>query len=221
MRSVRRAFSALTAILFLTLANGVSASITYPPTKTVPVSDTYYGTVVADPYRWLENGKDPAVKAWAAAQSKLALGALRATPAYATYRARIRQLSRTSTVRYGLTIAGGRLFYGKYTPPQQQPTLVVRDGLGGAERTLFDPKTAHVAAGEPEPAIETVSVAPDGSKVAFTTQSGGSEAETLHVVDAATGTILPDTLPHVGGGESPVAIAWDGDGKGFLQRSGR
>jgi prolyl oligopeptidase len=216
MRKFRRDLSALAPILFLAVASSVSASTKYPPTKTVPVTDTYYGTVVADPYRWLENGKDPAVKAWAAAQSKLALSALRGTRAYATYRARIRQLSRTSTVRYGLTIAGGRLFYGKYTPPQQQPTLVVRDGLSGAERTLFDPSTAHIAAGEPEPAIETVSVAPDGSKVAFTTQSGGSEAERLHVADAATGTILPDTLPHVGGGESPVAIAWDGDGKGLL-----
>ena len=28
--------------------------------------------------------------------------------------------------------------------------------------------------------------------------------------------MLPDTVPHVGGGDSPVAIAWDGDGKGFL-----
>jgi prolyl oligopeptidase len=203
-------------MLVLLIANGATASTPYPRTKTVPVMDTYYGTVVHDPYRWLENGNDPSVKSWAAAQSKVALSALRATPAYQTYRRRITELSRTSTVRFALTIAGGRLFYGIITPPQQQPKLVVRDGIGGAERILFDPKTAHVAAGEPEPAIETVSIAPDGSKVAFTTQSGGSEAETLRIVDARTGRMLPDSVPHVGGGESPVAIAWDGNGKGIL-----
>ena len=216
MRAVRRSLSALAAVVLVTVTNGVSASTTYPPTKTVNVTDDFYGTTVADPYRWLENGKDPAVKAWAAAQSKLALGALHASPAYAHYRKRGRQLGLTSTVRYGLTIAGGRLFYQKYTPPDEHATLVVRDGLSGAERTLFDPKTAKRSAGEAEPAIETVSVAPDGSKVAFTTQTAGAEAETVHVVDAATGAMLPDTLPHVGGGESPVAIAWDGDGKGIL-----
>jgi prolyl oligopeptidase len=55
----------------------------------------------------------------------------------------------------------------------------------------------------------------DGSRVAFTTQQGGSEDETLHVIDVASGTTLVDTLPHVGGGTTPVALAWDADAKGF------
>ena len=40
-----------------------------PPTKKVPVTDTYYGIKVTDDYRWLENGNSPAVKAWVAAQN--------------------------------------------------------------------------------------------------------------------------------------------------------
>jgi prolyl oligopeptidase len=216
MRLVRRTLAVFAVAVALSSAGGASAATTYPATKTVPVVDTFYGTVVNDPYRWLENGKDPAVKTWAAAQAKLATSALRASPAYATFKKRIAQLSRTSTVRFALTIAGGRFFYGTLTPPQQQPILVVRDGLSGAERVLFDPKTFPVGKGEPEPSIQSVAIEADGSKIAFTTQSGGSEDETLHVLDVATGALLPDTLPHVGGGESPVAIAWDGDGKGFL-----
>lgn len=211
-----RLFSATLVSVVFTTTLGASAPATYPVTKIVPVATTYYHTVVNDSYRWLETGSDPAVKAWSAAQRNLALGALRASPSYAHYKRRVSELLRTSTLRSGLTIAGGRLFYETLTPPQQQPSLVVRDGLGGRERVLYDPKTARVAAGEAEPSIETVSVAPDGSKVAFTTQTGGSEAETMHVVDASTGTLLPDLLPHVGGGESPVAIAWDADGKGVL-----
>ncbi len=192
----------------------MSARPAYPPTKTVAVTDTYFGTVVADPYRWLEDPADPAVKAWAAAQTKFALDFIEGSASYPGYKTRIAELSRTSTARFGLVIRGGLLIYERQTPPQQQPQLVSRAGLGGAEQVLFDPAAA--AAGGAAPAIETVAVSPDGGKAAFTTQLGGAEDETLHVVDTASGRLLPDTVPHVGGGTSPVAIAWDGDGKGFL-----
>ncbi len=195
-------------------ANGIGARLSYPPTKTVSVDDVYFGAVVADPYRWLENGNDPQVKAWADSQTTLALGYLQATSAYPGLKARIAELERTPPVRYGLVIRGGRLFYQRETPPQAQPELMVLDRLGGAERVLFSP--AAQAVGGVPPAIETLAVSPDGTKVAFTTQFGGSEDETIHVVDAISGKMLADTVPHVGGGQSPVAMAWDGDGKGFL-----
>ncbi|MDQ6826528.1 MAG: prolyl oligopeptidase family serine peptidase, partial [Candidatus Eremiobacteraeota bacterium] len=128
--------------------------------------------------------------------------------------ARIGTLARTSTTRFDLTIANGRWFYQRLTPPQPQPELIVRDGLAGTERVLYDPVAS---AGRKTPAaIEAVFVAPDGAKVAFTTQEGGAEEETLHVVDVASGKMLTDTLAHAGGGTSPSALAWDpGDG-GFL-----
>ncbi|MBV8750106.1 MAG: hypothetical protein JO103_10375, partial [Candidatus Eremiobacteraeota bacterium] len=44
----------------------------YPPAPPGTVVDTYAGTTVTDPYRWLENPNDPAVRAWASAQSDLA-----------------------------------------------------------------------------------------------------------------------------------------------------
>jgi prolyl oligopeptidase len=90
--------------------------------------------------------------------------------------------------------------------------LISRDGESGSERVLFDP--AATATGAP-PAIASVYLSPDGWRVAFTTQHGGAEDETLHVVDVASGAMLADTLPHVGGGTTPVALAWDADGKGF------
>jgi prolyl oligopeptidase len=211
VRSLR--FAAVVATLSL-LGAGTPPPLVYPATKTVPVIDTYFGTVVADPYRWLEDGKDPEVKAWAAAETKLAVDYLEATPSYAAFKARIAALSRTSTERFGLRMRGGRLFYLRQTPPQEQAELVVRDGLRGTERVLFDPASAAVNG--VAPAIETLAVAPDGTKVAFSTQLGGSEDETVHVVDTRTGKLLADTIPHAGGGTSSLAIAWDGDGNGFL-----
>jgi prolyl oligopeptidase len=201
-------------LLALVGAAAKPARLPYPATKTVAVTDSYFGTLVADPYRWLENGNDPDVKAWGEAQTKVALDYIEAAAAYPEYKARIAALSRTSTARFRLIMRGGRLIYERQTPPQQQPQLVTRDGLNGSERVLFDPAAA--AGGGPQPSIETVAVSPDGKNVAFTTQLGGSEDQTIHVVDTATGRLLPDALPHAGGGTSPVAMTWDGDGKGFL-----
>ena len=203
----KSAFALLAAIVLF----GASP-LNYPPTPKHPVVDSYFGTRVVDPYRWLENPDDPAVKKWADAQAKLAENFIDSRKSYAFYNKRVAQLSLASTARFNLEIAGKRMIYMRQTPPQQQAQLIARDGLKGPERVLFDPATA----GSPAPAIESIFVSPDGSKVAFTTQPGGSEAEVMHVVDAATGAMLSDTIEHVGGGLSPTNLMWDADGKGFI-----
>src|SRR5476651_2102891 len=38
--------------------------LTYPPTRTVDAADIHFGVKVADPYRWLEDGKAPDVHDW-------------------------------------------------------------------------------------------------------------------------------------------------------------
>jgi prolyl oligopeptidase len=205
-------------VAFLSLAALLGAMPTglapYPPTAKIAVVDHLFGRTYVDDYRWLENDDAPPVKAWAARQRAYALGYLRSRHSYAPLRARIRQLSSTSTARFALQIDADRLVYERTTPPQAQPALVARDGLAGDERVLYDPLAA--AHGGTPAAIEAIFPAPDGSKVAFTTQAGGSEEETMHVVDVATGSRLADTIPHAGGGVSPSALVWDGDGRGFL-----
>jgi prolyl oligopeptidase len=202
-----------TALALLTALVLLGASpLSYPPTAKHPVVDTYWGVKVVDPYRWLENPNDPAVKAWAAAQARLAENFIDSRKSYGFYSKRVPMLARGSTARFSLQIANGRMIYLRQTPPQEQPQLIARDGLRAPERVLFDPKTA----GSPPPSIESIFVSPDGSKVAFTTNPGGSEDEVIHVVDASTGQMLPDTLEHVGGGLSPTNLVWDADGKGFV-----
>ncbi len=204
------AFAALTALL----AAG-PGGLFYPPTPVHPVVDHYFGHAVVDPYRWLEDGNAPAVKAWVGRQTALALGFLHTEPSYPIYAQRVAVLAHTATQRFGLRMAGGNYVYLRQTPPQLQPQLVVRDGIRGAERVLFDPQ-AVADPGAAPPAIETIALSFDGAKVAFTTQQGGAENETIHVVDTATGTMLSDTIENAGGGTSPVALLWDGDGNGFL-----
>ena len=51
------------------LAGQFWAQWNYPPTRTVEVSDTYFGKTYADPYRWLENTRDKEVEDWFKAQA--------------------------------------------------------------------------------------------------------------------------------------------------------
>jgi prolyl oligopeptidase len=185
-----------------------------PATPVRPVTDVYFGTPVVDSYRWLENPSDRQVQSWGAAQTRFTQAYLDSTPIYTHFKARISALMQTPPYRYYLSVRRSRLIYLRNTPPNPQAQLVVLDHLGGAERVLFDPATAAING--VVPAIESVFVAPDGKTVAFTTEVGGAEDETLHVVDVDSGKLLPDTLPHIGGAVSPVALAWDGDGRGFV-----
>ena len=49
-------------VVALSAAVPAHAQWSYPPTKTVDASDTYFGTTYKDPYRWLENLKDKEVE---------------------------------------------------------------------------------------------------------------------------------------------------------------
>ena len=45
--------------------------LTYPKAEKVDTLDVYFGTEVADPYRWLENDTSAATAAWVEAENKV------------------------------------------------------------------------------------------------------------------------------------------------------
>ena len=51
-----------------------------PDTPVREVVDDYFGTKVSDPYRWLENSRDPEVIAWLKAQNDYARAILASIP---------------------------------------------------------------------------------------------------------------------------------------------
>jgi prolyl oligopeptidase len=211
MHIIERNSRLLVALCVLALLG--AGALQYPPFPVGTTVDTYYGWSVSDPYRQLENPTDPAVVAWAAAETKLATDFIRSQPSWQFYAKRISELNGAFGWAGDLKIAGGRIFYLSSTPGEQQPKLVVRDSVDASERVLFDPTTSE--RNGVQPSISEFYVAPDGSKVAISTQYGGDEDETLHVIDATSGS-SGDVIPHVGGGTSPTAVAWDADGRGFV-----
>src|SRR5690349_12707724 len=50
---------------------GTGTPLAYPDTKKVDQTDNYHGTVIADPYRWLEDANSADTKAWVEAENKV------------------------------------------------------------------------------------------------------------------------------------------------------
>ena len=103
--------------------------LSYPPTRTVDASDTYFGVKVPDPYRWLEDGKSPEVQTWLASQNKLARRYLDALPGRSALAQRYGQLLHIDTISVP-SRSGDRYFYMKRKAQQEKvgPLLAFRDG---------------------------------------------------------------------------------------------
>ncbi|HEX3729035.1 MAG TPA: hypothetical protein VHV47_04480, partial [Opitutaceae bacterium] len=187
-----------------------------PPTPVRPATDTYHGTTVTDPYRWLEDGKDSAVRAWSDAQNGYARGILDALPHREQIRARVTQILAAQTVAFGyLDFEGGKLFALKRQPPKQQPFLVVMDSPEHPEaaRVLVDPNAMSATGGVE---IDWFVPSHDGRFVAVSLSQGGSEAGDVHIFDAATGQQVFEVIPHVQNGTAGGSLAWEPDDKAFF-----
>jgi prolyl oligopeptidase len=180
-----------------------------PDTPLHDVTTDYHGTVIHDPYRWLEQADAPAVQEWIEAQNQYTESLLAGFAGRDSIARRVAALALTSTQRRDPKLAGGTLFYLRQTPPQPQAVLVAQPWPAGEARVLVDTNAANGNI-----AITDYWPSPDGKRVAYGTAQGGDENTTIRFVDVTTATVAADALPYAGGGTSPPALAWDADGRG-------
>ncbi|PYJ48221.1 MAG: S9 family peptidase, partial [Verrucomicrobia bacterium] len=94
-------------------------------TSKKPVSNEYAGTMVDDPYQWLEKDDDPDVKAWSNAQNQRTRQYLDKLPDRASIERQLTEwYAKTSPSYFSLISRPGILFAMKFQPPKQQPLLV-------------------------------------------------------------------------------------------------
>ncbi|MEZ5892077.1 MAG: hypothetical protein R3C58_02875 [Parvularculaceae bacterium] len=187
----------------------MAKTIPYPQTKTVDQTDVFFGVTVKDPYRWLEGDvrERADVAQWVAAQNEATFAYLETLPGRAAIKSRLKELWNFEKFMMPLK-RGARIFYRRNDGLQNQYVLYVQDGEG-PPRVLLDPNgwsaDGATALGEYEPS-------PDGSKVAYLIQDGGSDWRTVKVVDATTGETANDKLDWV----KFSAVSWAKDGSGFF-----
>jgi prolyl oligopeptidase len=187
---------------------------TAPPVAPVrPVTDEYFGVKVVDPYRYMENLKDPEVAAWFKAQSDYTRSVLNSIPGRAALLARIKELDESAPARVTdlRRLPGGRYFYQKRLAAEDLAKLYVRDGLNGEEKLLVDPMK-FASAGGPHVALSYYNPSLDGHYVGVGVSPAGSEDAVLHVIDVESGRETSDVIDRAQFGNP----AWLPDGRSFV-----
>jgi prolyl oligopeptidase len=150
-----------------------------------PVEETYFGTRVVDPFRFIES-KDAATLAWMRTQGAYTRAVFDSIAPRAKYLKKLAALGAAfgfvNTVQQG----GGRVFYLERKPASDVYDLVVQD-KDGRRRTLIDTAALiRAAKGEPQ-AIDYYQCSPDGTQVAVGISAGGSENSKISVLDVTSG----------------------------------
>lgn len=180
----------------------------YPETKTVTQQDNYHGTVVSDPYRWLEEEKSEEVSAWVESQNTLARPYLAELPSRERYKERLTAL--WDYEKYSTPyMVNGKLFYSYNDGLQNQYVLYMADGVNGEPEVLIDPNTLSE---DGTVSMASTELSPKASFLAYMLSDGGTDWKTIHVRDTSKKSDLTDIIK----GIKFSNIAWLPDESGFF-----
>ena len=212
MRLHARRFVLLPAAALVAASSfcALAADTTAPATPKTDVVDTYHGTSVTDPYRWMEDMQSPQWKAWLKAQAEHADAVLAKIPGREALARRLAELADAGETVTQIDRAGGSVFFTRSEPGHDGQRLYVRDARG-AERLLVDPDKLPGTGGHH--AIDFFTASPNGRLVAVGISVGGSAASVLRVMDVASGKFLGEAIEGAGLNEG---VAWRPDGKSFF-----
>ncbi len=201
----------LNAMLAATLCGApIMPAQTVAPVR--PITDDYFGIKVTDPYRYMENLKDPEVEAWFKSQNDTTRAALARIPGRAELLSRIKMLDESAAARVSdiRRLPGGRYFYMKRLATDDVAKLYTRAGIDRAETLLVDPM--KLAAKGSHSALSYYAPSLDGRYVAYGVSPGGSEDAVIHVVETATGSETGDIIDRAQFGYPQ----WRPDGRSFF-----
>jgi prolyl oligopeptidase len=182
-----------------------------PPVASVRrVSDTLHGVTVTDPYRWMENAKDPEWMPYLMGQNAYARAVLGKIPGREALAAKIGAVSGKVAALSGVQTAGGYIFTEVRPAGANTFKLYVREGVKGEPRLLFDPDA--LATADTHYSLDYWIASPDGKMVALGSSPAGSENSVLTFMETATGKSLPEAIDRAQFG----GVNWVADGSGVF-----
>ena len=168
---------------------------TYPETAKGDAVDTFFGTPVADPYRWLENDTSAQTAAWVEAQNKVTFGFLDKIEWRGQLKARLESLINYERVSAPF-FEGSYAYFYKNTGQQNHSVLYRRpkDQPDADPEVYLDPNTFSA---DGTIGLSGISFSKDGSLSAHQVTEGGSDWRKVIIMDAVKKTVLEDTLVNV------------------------
>lgn len=183
--------------------------MTYPKTNKIDVADTYFGTVINDPYRWLEDDRSAETKAWVEAENRVTQNYLSGIPFRQAIKNRLETL--WNYEKYTAPFKeGAYIYFYKNDGLQNQYVLYRQKGKGKAE-VFLDPNTFSKDATTSLAGIEFTK---DGSMAAYQISEGGSDWRKVIILNTGDLSIIGDTLTDI----KFSGLAWKGK-EGFYYSS--
>ena len=181
----------------------------YPETKKGDVVDTYFGTQVPDPYRWLEDDRSAETAAWVKTQNEFTGKYLQQIPYREGIKKELEEL--WNYERVGLPFTEGNYTYYYRNSGLKNQSVVFRKDKDGKEEVFLDPNTFSA---DGTTSLSTLEFSEDGSLVAYLISEGGSDWRKGIVLNAETKERIGDTLVDI----KFSGVAWKGN-EGFFYSS--
>ncbi len=180
----------------------------YPKAHRDRTVDTYFGTRIEAPYQWMENLESKRLARWIAAENRLTDSYLHELPLRAVFYRKLRRIWNYAKETPPIQ-RGPWLFFSHNSGIQNQSVVYVQHGPQGKPRMLLNPNhlspngTLALAGWEPSP---------NGHYLAYELSLGGSDWQTIHVLDVATGKDLPHLVRWV----KFSNVSWTRNSRGFF-----
>ncbi|MCB0762087.1 MAG: S9 family peptidase [Flavobacteriales bacterium] len=165
-------------------------TLTYPESRIVDQVDDYWGTQVADPYRWLENDTAPEVEQWVADQNAVTFNYLHQIQGRDKIKARYAELFDYEKVSSPYKVGDNYFFY-KNSGLQNQDVIYKQRGLDGEPEVFIDP---NALSADGTITVDLVEASKDHKYMAITQSEAGSDWSQIRVMDVETGAETGDTL---------------------------
>ncbi len=201
--------SILTFISCNTALKPQPISVIYPITTKSDATDTYFGTTVADPYRWLEDDRSSETESWVQSENKVTFGYLDKIPFRASLKKRLEKLS--DYEKLGAPFKEGAYTYYYKNDGLQNQNVVYRQKEGEKPEVFLDPNTFS---NDGTTSLQGLSFTKDGTLAGYLISEGGSDWRKAIVLNTATNQIIEDTLTDI----KFSGISWKGN-DGFYYSS--
>ena len=164
----------------------------YPATRMTDQKDTFFGTSVADPYRWLENDMAEDTRDWVQRQNQVSNAYLSKIPYRDAIKKRLTEL--WNYEKFSAPFREGQYTYFYKNNGLQNQSVLYRQKNGGQPEVFLDPNTFSA---DGTTSLAGIDFTKDGSLAAYQLSEGGSDWRKVIIINTNTKEPLDDTLSDV------------------------
>lgn len=184
----------------------MNAQLKYPATRKVDQTDSYFGTNIADPYRWLENDTATETTQWVKDENAVTQDYLAKIPFRQKIHDRLTDLWNYERISAPTKEGKWFVFY-KNDGLQNQAVLYIKKGFDGAPESFINPNRLSA---DGTVALQATAFSKNQKYFAFATSASGSDWQEISIMDFAKRTLLKEKLEYV----KFTGMSWAGD-EGF------